>query len=317
MTIASSTLSANVAQFGGGIENRGTVTITNSTISNNVGVGQGSGAGGGIDNFGGTVTVRNTIVAQNTHENVSPDFAGTLTSQGYNLIGNTSGTTITGTTTGNQLNVNPLLGALQDNGGPTFTQGLLSGSPAIEGGNSSSFNTDQRGLARPVDSPVIVNATGGDGSDIGAYEVQADQLTGCSNINRVVNNNNDSGPDSLRGVIANVCAGTTVTFAPSVTGAIDLTSGELLINKTVTISGPGANLLSVQRSAAGGTPAFRIFNITPNSVIATISGLTIANGNSPSNGGGISNTGALTISNSTISGNSTGAAAAVLSAVAR
>ena len=133
--------------------------------------------------------------------------------------------------------------------------------------------------------------TGGDGSDIGAYEVQADQLTGCSNINRVVNNNNDSGPDSLRAVIANVCAGSTMTFAPSVTGAINLTSGELLLNKTVTISGPGANLLSVQRSAAGGTPDFRIFNITPNSVIATISGLTIANGNTPSNGGGISNTG--------------------------
>ena len=93
-----------------------------------------------------------------TATNVAPDFAGNLDSQGYNLIGNTSGTTITGTTTGNQLNVNPLLGALQDNGGPTFTHALLSGSPAIEGGNSSSFNTDQRGLARPVDSPVIVNA---------------------------------------------------------------------------------------------------------------------------------------------------------------
>ena len=80
-------------------------------------------------------------------------------------------------------------------------------------GNSSGSNTDQRGLARPVDSPVIVNATGGDGSDIGAYEVQADQLPGCNNINRIVNNNNDSGAGSLRAVIANVCAGSTITFA--------------------------------------------------------------------------------------------------------
>ena len=106
-----------------------------------------------------------------------------------------------------------MLGPLQNNGGPTFTHALLSGSPAIEGGNSSGSNTDQRGLARPVDSPAIDNATGGDGSDIGAYEVQADILPGCNNINRVVNNNNDSGTDSLRAVIANVCAGSTITFA--------------------------------------------------------------------------------------------------------
>ena len=111
-------------------------------------------------------------------------------------------------------------------------------------------------------------------------------------------------PDSLRGVIANVCAGSTITFAPNVTGAINLTSGELLLDKSVTINGPGANLLSVQRSAAAGN--FRIFNITPSQVIATISGLTIANGNSPSDGGGISSTGALTMANCALSGNTTG-----------
>ena len=134
-----------------------------------------------------------------------------------------------------------MLGPLQNNGGPTLTHALLSGSTAIEGGNSSGSNTDQRGFARPVDIPAITNATGGDGSDIGAYEVQADQLPGCSNINRIVNNNNDSGTDSLRAVIANVCAGSTITFAPNVRGAINLTSGELLINKSLTINGPGAN----------------------------------------------------------------------------
>jgi len=85
-----------------------------------------------------------------------------------------------------------------------------------------------------------------------------------------------------------------------------VTSAELLINKNLTINGPGANLLRVQRSAAGGTPAFRNFNITPNSVVATISGLTVANGNTPgSNGdGGIRSLGTLTLTNSTISGNS-------------
>ncbi len=300
VTITNSTISGNTTSLGGGgIVNFGTLTITNSTVSSNS---AGFGGGGIFNVAGSTVSLRNTIIALNTAPS-GPDFSGALTSQGYNLIGNTSGTTITGSTTGNQLNVNPGLGPLQNNGGPTFTHALLSGSTAIEGGNSSGSNTDQRGLPRPVDSPVINNATGGDGSDIGAYEVQADQLPGCNTINRIVNNNNDSGTDSLRAVIANVCAGSTIRFAPNVTGAINLTSGELLLNKTLTINGPGANLLRVQRSAAAGN--FRIFNIAGN-VNVTISGLTIANGNSPgSNGGGIYNNGGkLTVSNSTLSGNS-------------
>ena len=95
---------------------------------------------------------------------------------------------------------------------------------------------------------------------------------------------------TLRQAIATAASGDTINFAANVRGAINLTSGELLINKNLTINGPGANLLSVQRSAVGGTPTFRIFNISANNVIR-ISGLTIANGNSPSNGGGISITG--------------------------
>jgi hypothetical protein len=309
LTLVNSTVSGNSARVdtGGGIFNLGTVTLTNSTIAANSAVGGGAGAGGGgIANFSGTVNARNTIIALNTATLGSPDFFGTLTSQGYNLIGDTSFTMITGTTTGNQLNVNPLLGPLQDNGGPTFTQALSSGSPAIEGGSSSGSNTDQRGLARPVDSPVINNATDGDGSDIGAYEVQADQLPGCSDINRIVTNNNDSGPGSLRAIIASVCAGSTITFAPSVTGAIDLTSGELFLNKSLTINGPGANSLSVQRSADAGTADFRIFNIAPASVRATISGLRVANGNAAglTFGGGVYNAGTLTLANTTISDNS-------------
>ena len=170
-----------------------------------------------------------------------------------------------------------------------MTQALLSGSTAIEGGDSGGSNTDQRGFARPVDSPTIANV--GDGSDIGAYEVQADVLPGCSSINRVVKNNNDSGTDSLRGVIASVCAGSTITFAPNLTGAISLTSGELLVNKSLTIVGPGPKILGVGRSLAAGTPNFRIFNIASNVNVA-ISGLGIFNGNAASDaGGGISNHG--------------------------
>src|SRR5439155_21558000 len=149
--------------------------------------------------------------------------------EGFNLVGNTSNASITGDTTGNQLNIDPLLGPLQSNGGPTFTHALLSGSTAIEGGHSGGFTTDQRGFARPVDDPVVTNATGGDGSDIGAYEVQGDQLPGCGNT--VVTSNSDSGTGSLRTVLAGACAGETITFAPSVVSPISLTSGELIIGK--------------------------------------------------------------------------------------
>ena len=226
--------------------------MTNSTVTDNLA----SSDGGGIfSSSAGTLNVRNTIIAVNSAPN-GPDVAGTVVSQGYVLIGNTNGMTIDGTQgteAGNIYNVNPLLGPLQNNGGPTETHALLSGSPAVERGHSSGFNTDQRGLARPVDSPTVANDSGGDGSDIGAYEVQADILPGCSNVDRVVRNAGDSGTGSLRGVLAAVCAGSTITFADNVRGAITLTSGHLLINKSLSINGPGANLLSVQRSTADGT----------------------------------------------------------------
>jgi hypothetical protein len=301
LTVTNSTISGNMARFGGGIANLGgTATITNSTISGN----SAANEEGGVLIQSGTVNVRNTIIALNTAP-AAPDFAGTLTSQGYNFIGKNTGNIAP--TTGDQIGtvgapINPMLGPLQDNGGPTMTQALLSGSPAIEKGDSGGSNTDQRGFARPVDSSTIANV--GDGSDIGAYEVQADVLPGCSSINRIVKNKNDSGTDSLRGVIASVCAGSVITFAPNVTGSIDLTSAELLVNKSLTITGPGANVLTVERSPAAGTPDFRIFNIASN-VNATISGLTIASGNaSNSFGGGIFNNATLTLANDTISGNS-------------
>ncbi len=80
---------------------------------------------------------------------------------------------ISGNTTGNQLNVDPMLGSLQDNGGPTLTHALLTGSPAIDGGLSNTVAFDQRGFQRPVDDPAVAQAEGSDGSDIGAVEMSA------------------------------------------------------------------------------------------------------------------------------------------------
>jgi hypothetical protein len=164
--------------FGGGLLNLGTLSLNNCTVTGNI-ANTGrfcGGSGGGIANFApGTVNCKSTIIANNfglgdlrDPTTLSPDFYGNLNSQGYNLIGNTAGAVISGITTGNLLNLDPLLGPLQNNGGPTDTHALLTGSPALDAGISGGPNTDQRGFPRPFDIPSLPNAA--DGSDIGAYE---------------------------------------------------------------------------------------------------------------------------------------------------
>jgi uncharacterized repeat protein (TIGR01451 family) len=122
----------------------------------------------------------------------------------------------------------------------------------------------------------------------------------------VVTTNADSGAGSLRQVIIDACDGSTINFdMTQVVSPITLTSAELAINKNLTIQGPGANLLTVQRSTAGGPPKFRIFNIQSGTV--NISGLTISNGDNAANGGAITNLGALTLNGLTLSNNHTSA----------
>jgi hypothetical protein len=99
----------------------------------------------------------------------------------------------------------------------------------------------------------------------------------------VVTNTNDSGGGSLRQALADAHDGDTINFAHSLIGRnIGLTTGELVIDKSVTINGPGTNLLGVYRSAQTG---FRIFHVMPG-VSARIAGLTISNGGLDEEGGG-------------------------------
>jgi hypothetical protein len=98
-------------------------------------------------------------------------------SNGYNLFGDATGGTII-PKTGDQIGtsgapINPLLGSLDDNGGPTETCALLLGSPALDkGGHIEGMTKDQRGQFRPLDDPLVAAAPGGDNSDIGAFEAQ-------------------------------------------------------------------------------------------------------------------------------------------------
>ncbi len=118
-----------------------------------------------------------------------------------------------------------------------------------------------------------------------------------------VTNLSDTGTGSLRAAIAQAQNGDTITFSPSLDGGtIQLTTGQLVITQNLTITGPGANLLSVS-----GTNDSRVFDIVSSTV--TISGLTITggsgSGSSLNNGGGIWSNGNLTLAGDTISGNHT------------
>ena len=132
--------------------------------------------------------------------------------------------------------------------------------------------------------------------------------TGARAATITVTNGNDSGPGSLRRAVIFASPGDTINFAPSVT-AVNLTSGELVIDKNLTITGLFADRVTVQRST--NAPPFRIFHIISSTVTAHISGLTISNGltifnfvgDDDGNGGGIRSAGVLTLTDCTISAN--------------
>ena len=97
----------------------------------------------------------------------------------------------------------------------------------------------------------------------------------------------DSGPGSLRAAIEAVGDGDTIYFDPALNGqTIVLTSGELAINASITIAGPGSNLLTVARN--GPASPFRIFHVLPGHAVI-IEGLTIRGGGDDGGGGAIRN----------------------------
>jgi CSLREA domain-containing protein len=156
LNISNSTLSGNSAGQGGGIANNGgTLTIYNSTLSGNS-----ASQGGGIANSG-TFNIANTIIANST---TGGDFAGLAPIININNLVETFGT-VTGTFTP-AFTADPLLGPLQNNGGPTFTMALGAGSPAISATPLVTPNLDQRGFTRS-------------NNDIGAYAYFAPSAAGA------------------------------------------------------------------------------------------------------------------------------------------
>ena len=168
----------------------------------------------------------------------------------------------------------------------------------------------------PMSAGININTTVTHRVDIGAFEAQS----------FVVTNTNNTGAGSLRQAItdANAIAGSdTIVFNIPTSGpgcefgvcTISLATALPDLTTDVVISGPGANLVTVQRSEDLATPLFSIFTI-PQNVTVTISGLMITNADSPQNGGAIRNFGALTLTGLIFSNNHTSAGgSAILNAV--
>jgi hypothetical protein len=172
VTISNSTVTGNDAGYGGYGDGGGiysgmgsTLTLNNATVSGNSAGGYYDG-GGIYNDMDGTLHSRNSIIAGNTgYRGFPDDLVADLGSLGHNLIGDGDGgsgfdpTDLVGTF---DSPIDPMLGALQDNGGPTQTMALLAGSPALNAGDPGQLGVaDQRGVAR----------TGG--VNIGAYQASA------------------------------------------------------------------------------------------------------------------------------------------------
>jgi CSLREA domain-containing protein len=304
-TIVGSTASSQTFSAGGAISNLGSnnavanVTVSNSTLSNNAAITGWSIYNEGQSGANAFVSLDNTIIASSTlgATLVNVGSGTSISSQGYNLSTDDGGGFLTAA--GDQINTDPKLGPLQNNNGPTQTMALLDGSPAWDKGKNFGVAIDERGLARPYDDLTLVNASGGDGSDIGAVEMQA----GPSFVVTTTADHNDGicdGTDcTLREAIiaANAKSGAdAITFKSSVRGTITLQSGlgPLTVSGLVTITGPGARSLAVS-----GNNSIRVF--TFGSGTSSVSGLNIINGrilgaaNSNAAGGGVSNAAGATL----------------------
>ena len=296
LSVTNSTFSGNSANggiggmsnfgsgYGGGIDNSGPLSITDSTLSGNSAnegvfgvVTPTPGSGGGIAIMGtenSEAVSINSIFQNSQGGNVyvgvgTPFGSGIFRSSGHNLFSDAPDFSVDPT---DLVNTDPLLGPLADNGGPTFTQALLPGSPAIDAGAPvSGVSTDQRGVPRPqVTAP-----------DIGAFESRGFTLT-------VVNGSGQkaragfafSGPLVVRvtSPFGEPVGGGRVTFAAPSAGASAVlrtnlaatdASGQAVVTAVANRIG-GAYALTA-RTAGAMDVAFTLTNFEPPAVAGVVS----------------------------------------------
>ncbi len=259
------------------------LTLVNSTITDNDGRGLKS-------EFSGAVIAHNSIIAGNAGADIYRIVNGT-----YNLIGTSDqsgGSSVLTDTITNQVlgELGGLsdygLAPLGDYGGPTKTHALLANSTAIDMGDSGlAAAADQRGLTRVLGTQVDIGAYESGNTTPLAVTTAADELDPTD----VFLGDGLSLREALQ-LSRDIVGPETITFDPTIGSTITLSRGELLIEDDVNIQGLGADQLTV----SGGSLS-RVFRLN-SGVTASISGLTIADGNvSGGNGGGIFNSGQLTL----------------------
>ncbi|HEV3341571.1 MAG TPA: choice-of-anchor Q domain-containing protein [Pirellulales bacterium] len=279
MNISNTTISGNTAHRGGGIgdSNPTSIALINDTIAGNTATLD----GGGIvsANVGNIFGLKNTLVAGNQARS-NPDVEGTFLSQGHNLIGNVGTASGFNTASGDQLGsssvpINPQLGPLQNNGGPTPTMLPAANSPAVDAGdNNGAPNVDQRGIRRPLGGTV----------DIGSVEAAFLTVTRFDDGNL---------PGQLRRAIsdANALGGShTITLTGGTYTLNDQALGELAIDSNVTIVGAGASETTIDASGLGD----RAFRVLSNATL-NLSGVTIEGGSTTGGGGAVWNNGGTVI----------------------
>ena len=327
------TTGGNGQGLGGGVFNLNGFMATNHVTFKDNAAAQG---GGGLYNTisgeaGTTLNLNNTIFADSPGsptDCANTDFYA-FSSGNFNLIENNDGCP------GVLVTSDPNLGALQLNGGLTPTHALLPGSPAMDQGGPpaplepggpppSNLTIDQRGLLRPVDFPLIPNSAGGNGSDIGAYEVQpltvakvfapatiAVNLLGTLTItltnpnpvaipNVAVTDNLPGGVATIGGTAATTCGGTVTQSGTSLslTGGTLPASGSCTLSVQITSATPGIYPNTIPAGALSASTGES--NFTPGSAnLTVIAPPAIAKSFNPTSitSGGISQL-TLTLSNS-------------------
>jgi len=279
-------------QFGPDFQLTSSLTLADSTVVGNTSGGSGltvPNSGGGVyADPGDHLVLVDTIVAQNSRNGTTDDVDASVDpTSAFNLIGDGNG--LTGAINGSSGNlvgtdaspINPMLGPLQNNSGPTLTMAPLTSSLAVDRGGPSPTTdaanpTDQRGLPRVVDQASVLDPIGGDGRDIGAVELQGPIVPTVLTVNTTADANPPTGTLSLRQAIEAADGLILLTTLPSsqirqgdpnvfvidlaVTGTIAIGSAlpTLAAPGEVDLDGPGASSLTILGDGQAGLPVLQV-----------------------------------------------------------
>jgi predicted outer membrane repeat protein len=298
LTLTNSTLAGNMSAKAGGLFSNGADTIANSTITGNMATG---GNGGGFYEIGTMATVSNTLIAGNSATGTGADFyikTGSMVTTTFSLIGTSAGNNVANGTSGNIVGTAPLLGPLQNNGGPVPTVALLAGSAGIDVGDPSfsGLTTDERG---PGFNRVINNRV-----DIGAFEFQppATTTTLAASVNparagqavtfTATVTPTAPGSNPIQGTVTFIDGMTTLGTVTLVNGTATLTTSSLIVGShtisaryngfalgnftftsssaslTETINALGNSFFAVGAGAGGG-PQVSVYNANTGVLVAS------------------------------------------------